>query len=190
MDVCFVCVLRFQVEVSATSWSIVRRSPTDCGASLCVIKNLVNEEALSHCGGCRAKNLHKWMRSDPCGSAVEGMGLRIRIPPWAGCLSLCVFVLSGRCLCVGLITQPEESYRMRRKFMPQMDISGFLWPSVDHSFAGPFPLKAGRTGYCLYEPVSFVCGDVCSHFNSRYVAQRHWRISYNTTHLRRINFSC
>jgi hypothetical protein len=27
-----------QVEVSATSWSLVQRSPTDCGASLCVIQ--------------------------------------------------------------------------------------------------------------------------------------------------------
>jgi hypothetical protein len=27
-----------QVEVSATSWSLVQRSSTDCGASLCVIK--------------------------------------------------------------------------------------------------------------------------------------------------------
>jgi hypothetical protein len=27
----------WQVEVSATNWSLVRRSPTDCGASLCVI---------------------------------------------------------------------------------------------------------------------------------------------------------
>jgi len=26
-----------QVEVSATSWSLIRRSPTDCGASFCVI---------------------------------------------------------------------------------------------------------------------------------------------------------
>jgi hypothetical protein len=26
-----------QVEVSATSWSLVQMSPTDCGASLCVI---------------------------------------------------------------------------------------------------------------------------------------------------------
>ena len=30
----FVCC---QVEVSATSWSFVQRSPTDCGVSLCVI---------------------------------------------------------------------------------------------------------------------------------------------------------
>src|SRR5215510_164036 len=33
----FVCCVCFQVEVSATSWSLVQRSPTDCGASLCVI---------------------------------------------------------------------------------------------------------------------------------------------------------
>jgi hypothetical protein len=26
-----------QLEVSATSWSLVQRSPTYCGASLCVI---------------------------------------------------------------------------------------------------------------------------------------------------------
>jgi hypothetical protein len=35
-DVCVVCC---QVEVSATSWSLVQRSPTDGGASLCVITN-------------------------------------------------------------------------------------------------------------------------------------------------------
>jgi len=34
MDVCCECC---QIEVSATSWSLVHRSPTDCGASLCVI---------------------------------------------------------------------------------------------------------------------------------------------------------
>jgi hypothetical protein len=36
MFFCCVC-LYCQVEVSATSWSLVQRSPTDCGASLCVI---------------------------------------------------------------------------------------------------------------------------------------------------------
>ena len=34
---CVVSVVCCQVEVSATSWSLVQRSPTDCGASLCVI---------------------------------------------------------------------------------------------------------------------------------------------------------
>ena len=32
-----VSVVCCQVEVSATSWSLVQRSPTDCGASSCVI---------------------------------------------------------------------------------------------------------------------------------------------------------
>jgi len=31
-----VSVVCCQVEVSATSWSLVQKSPTDCGASLCV----------------------------------------------------------------------------------------------------------------------------------------------------------
>jgi len=31
-----VTIVYYQVEVSATSWSLVQRSPTDCGASLCV----------------------------------------------------------------------------------------------------------------------------------------------------------
>jgi hypothetical protein len=35
--VMFLCC---QVEVSATSWSLVQRIPTDCGASLCVITKL------------------------------------------------------------------------------------------------------------------------------------------------------
>jgi hypothetical protein len=38
MDVCLLwglCVC--QVEVSATGWSLVQRSPTDCVVSLCVI---------------------------------------------------------------------------------------------------------------------------------------------------------
>jgi hypothetical protein len=33
-----VCCVCCQVEISATSWSLVQRSPTDCGALLCVIK--------------------------------------------------------------------------------------------------------------------------------------------------------
>jgi len=36
MSVCWEC-LCCQVEVSATSWSLVQGSPTDCAASLCVI---------------------------------------------------------------------------------------------------------------------------------------------------------
>jgi hypothetical protein len=35
---CFVYVVCFQIGLSATSWSLVQRNPTNCGASLCVIK--------------------------------------------------------------------------------------------------------------------------------------------------------
>ena len=38
MDVSVVSVVCCQVEVHETDWSLVQRSPTDCGASLCVIK--------------------------------------------------------------------------------------------------------------------------------------------------------
>ena len=43
-----VSVACFQVGVYATCYSFAQRSPTDCGASLCDLKSLVNEEALAH----------------------------------------------------------------------------------------------------------------------------------------------
>jgi hypothetical protein len=48
-----VCVVCCQVEVSATSWSLVQRSPTDCGATLCVIKKL--RERGGHSPRCAAE---------------------------------------------------------------------------------------------------------------------------------------
>jgi hypothetical protein len=54
----------------------------------------------------------------PCGltrglAASRLLGLRVRIPPGAWMFfSGKRFVLSGRGLCVGLITSPEESYRL------------------------------------------------------------------------------
>ena len=45
-----VSVVCCQVEVSATGWSLVQRSPTDCGASLSVIYKLVNEESMAQWG--------------------------------------------------------------------------------------------------------------------------------------------
>jgi len=48
----FVSVVCWKVEVFATSRSLVQRSPTDCGASLCVwSRNLMNEDALVQWGG-------------------------------------------------------------------------------------------------------------------------------------------
>ena len=37
MSVCCECCVMSRREVSVTSWSLVQRSPTECGASLCVI---------------------------------------------------------------------------------------------------------------------------------------------------------
>jgi hypothetical protein len=47
-----VSVVCCQVEVSATDLSLVQRSPTDCGASLCVIKKPRKREVLSPLPGC------------------------------------------------------------------------------------------------------------------------------------------
>ena len=47
------------------------------------------------------------------GFSQPGLGLRVRIPPvaWMSLFCECC-VLSGRGLCIGPITRPEESYRM------------------------------------------------------------------------------
>jgi hypothetical protein len=61
--VIFVCC---QVEVSATSGPLVRRSPTDCGASLCVIQK-------PHLWG--AKNINQlWLMNDI--SSLKGTSSR------------------------------------------------------------------------------------------------------------------
>jgi hypothetical protein len=49
MFVC--CVVCCQVEVSASGWSLVQRSPTDCGAS-CVIKKPRKWGGHGPLGGC------------------------------------------------------------------------------------------------------------------------------------------
>jgi hypothetical protein len=57
-------------------------------------------------------DLSQWSRGLRRGSATARLlGLRVRIPPgtWISVMSV---VLSGRGLCVGLITRPEESHRV------------------------------------------------------------------------------
>ena len=60
---------------------------------------------------------HQWLRGLRRGVwAVRLLGLRVRIPPEGGGVDvglLWVCVLPGRVLCIGLITGPEESYRVR-----------------------------------------------------------------------------
>jgi len=46
-----VSVVCCQIEVSATDWSLVQRSPTDCGASLCLIKKPRTRGGYSHAWG-------------------------------------------------------------------------------------------------------------------------------------------
>jgi hypothetical protein len=48
-------VVSCQVEVSETNRPLVQRSRNECGASLCVIRNLVNVGALAHWGLSRQK---------------------------------------------------------------------------------------------------------------------------------------
>jgi hypothetical protein len=56
-----VSVVCCQVEVSATSWSLVQRSPTECGVSqTCVItKPRRNEEAQAHIGLSSHRKMRK-----------------------------------------------------------------------------------------------------------------------------------
>jgi hypothetical protein len=56
MFVCYVCVGCCQVEVSATSWSLVQKSPTDCGASFCVIKKPRDTRRPLPALDCRARD--------------------------------------------------------------------------------------------------------------------------------------
>jgi len=54
-----VSVVCCQLEVSKTSWSLVQRSPTDCGASLCVIQKSHEWGGPGLLGGCRVKDKPK-----------------------------------------------------------------------------------------------------------------------------------
>jgi hypothetical protein len=48
MDVCLLCVVCCHVEVSATGWSLVQRSPTECGVSEYDREASYNEASLAH----------------------------------------------------------------------------------------------------------------------------------------------
>jgi hypothetical protein len=56
MDVCLLWLLCCQVEVYAKGRSLVQRSPTDCGVTMCVwSRNLTNEAALARVGLLRQR---------------------------------------------------------------------------------------------------------------------------------------
>jgi hypothetical protein len=52
-----VSVVCCQVEVSATSWSLVQRSPTDCGVSQCVITKPCGRGGHSPCWGAQPEKI-------------------------------------------------------------------------------------------------------------------------------------
>jgi len=73
---------------------------TKCGKVL-FFNNLGNSRSQ------RPRGLRRWSE------AARLLGLWVLIPPWTWmsvCCECCV--LSGRDLCVGLISRPEESYRV------------------------------------------------------------------------------
>jgi hypothetical protein len=64
-------------------------------------------------------------------AAFRLLGLRARIPPAAWKFVLCEWsVLSGRGLCNGLITRPEESYRMWCVIMHDLETSRMRRPWI------------------------------------------------------------
>ena len=80
------------------------------------------------------KRRSKWPNGLKRGSAADRLlGLRIRIPPGAWMFVSCVcYVLSGRGLCDGPITCPEESYRLWCIIVCDAEKSRMRrpWPSV------------------------------------------------------------
>jgi hypothetical protein len=106
---------------------------------------------------CRSQ----WQRGLSCGSAaVRLLGLWVRIPPgeWMSVSCECC-VLSGKGLCVGLITRPEESYRVWCVWV--------WWWSLDKWGPGPLgavaPWKKNRCEWSAPR-----CGPLLPRKQSRY----------------------
>ena len=73
-----------------------------------------------YCRGGRSQ----WPRGLSRSSAARPMRMWVRIPPGAWMFVCCeCCVLSGRGLCDGLITHPEESYRMWRVVVCDLETS-------------------------------------------------------------------
>ena len=103
--------INFFLEVAATgicSDPILNTSTSSGSTVFLVLITLYSITLIIH-------GRSQWRRGLRRGSAVARLlGLWVRIPPgtWMSvCCECCV--LSGRGLCVGLITRTEESYRVR-----------------------------------------------------------------------------
>ena len=66
MDVCFVSVVCCQVEASVWGWSLVQRSPTECGVPECdreatiMMRTWSTGGMLRHCGGDHKISVASW----------------------------------------------------------------------------------------------------------------------------------
>jgi hypothetical protein len=131
-----VSVVCFQVEVSATSWSLVQRSPTVCGVSqMCVImKPRRNEEAQAH---IRLSSHIKKIYRPKIRSALWGF-------KWARLSRLWFFwILTGRywvrtrpenrlswlMLLVGFYSPPGKGRNNTENWMATVS-----WHTISHSF--------------------------------------------------------
>ena len=89
--VSFVC---WQVEVSATCWSLVQRSPTDCGASFCVIYEPREWGGPGSLGAVAPKTKYSWSIPPPTPPNVT----RQVTPTFRRLISFCSFVKTNRLL--------------------------------------------------------------------------------------------
>ena len=97
---------------------------------------------------------HQWPRVLMRGSAVARLlGLRVRIPQ--GDMDVCLLwvldVLWGRGICVGLITRPEESYRLWRVVVCHLEISWMTrpWPTGGNCAMVYIYIFEGQTLYVI-----------------------------------------
>jgi hypothetical protein len=99
MDVCLLCVLCCQVEVSATDRSLIQMSPTDCGAS-CVIKKPRKRGGYSPTRGLQNTN-PQWVVAP-----VEQKGKALTFPNTSILTKYTFYfrhTFSVKCFCVGII---------------------------------------------------------------------------------------
>jgi hypothetical protein len=92
---CVVNVMRRQVQVSETSWSLIQRSPTDCRGSLCVIQKP-----------------REWGCPVPLGALAPKTNKQMPNNHFANCLNSW-FIHSVVCLTTGLKPLPKRvNYRV------------------------------------------------------------------------------
>ena len=60
MNFCLVCVVCYQEQVSATSWSLVQRGPTDCCISACDREPLTMRRPWPTTGSCAMGNVAEY----------------------------------------------------------------------------------------------------------------------------------